>query len=176
MRRADSFGALVAITIASLLFTLGCSRDLNPVGPQVNVFQFVPRLPREQLEAAPESLSSVSPGVSVNIFMWRDFQPLSPANGKPLIAVVTLRAPVGSMVPSGVHPEYLWVLTTDSIWSAPLVLEDPNHMPANELEVVARNGPKWGPGTLVDAVVGIQAPSDSLQLVLIRGASIARTD
>ncbi len=45
-----------------------------------------PDIPIETLLAAPDTLNIEDQSIVLTTYLWRDFQPLSPPNGKPLIA------------------------------------------------------------------------------------------
>jgi hypothetical protein len=84
--------------------------------------------------------------------MWRDFMPISPPDGRPLAAVLTIRTEDGSPVPPTITADTSWVIHDADVWTA-AVEERPRAETAPAYEVIARNGPKWGPGITVDVVV-----------------------
>ena len=87
--------------------------------------------------------------------LWRDFMPISPPDGKPLIAVMQIRTDDGSPVPAGIAADPSWGIYGDEVWSS-FVEPRPRSETGPIYEVVARNGPKWGPGVSVDVVVRLR--------------------
>jgi hypothetical protein len=107
---------------------------------------------------------------------WRDFQPVAPPDGQPLIVVV-MASPSDMMpLPDDLAIDRVWVLKGEEQWSA--APEEPGgrgESPATRLEVSARNGPKWGPGIEVDVVVRLKQGKKTW-LVRAPGVDIKRTD
>lgn len=107
--------------------------------------------------------------------LWRDFQPISPPDGKPLIATIRVAAVDGGSFPPDITVDRLWVYGP-SVWdTAPTeVRRSPDAGRSSQIEVVAREGPKWEPGTRVDVVIRLRSGSASFHLQLI-GVPIERT-
>ena len=106
---------------------------------------------------------------------WRDFQPVAPPDGQPLIVVAEVSPSDMMPLPSDLAIDRVWVLHGRREWSA--VPEQPGGQepPATRLEVSARNGPKWGPGIKVDVVVRMRRGEETW-LVRAPGVDIKRTD
>ena len=105
---------------------------------------------------------------------WRDFQPVAPPNGQPLIVVVKVSSADGTSLPAGLSMDRVCVLDGKKEWSA--APEPATREPAAaRLESVVRGGPKWDPGTKVDVVVRLK---QGKQAWLLRqaGVTIKRTD
>ena len=102
--------------------------------------------------------------------LWRDFMPISPPDGKALVTVLQVRAEDGSEVPATVVVDMVWVLNGADVCSALPREERSRHETAPIYELVARDGPKWGPGITVDVVVRLrdQGGHDSLLRVANR--------
>lgn len=131
---------------------------------------------RADLEAAPAAVTLAGQSVSVEPYLWRDFASISPPDGRPLVASVRLRAAGGVPLAADVTADSVWVISGPEAWAARAVQEQPRSATGAYLEVVARNGPKWGPGMRVDVVV--RARDGAGRVVYVRAADqpIARTD
>lgn len=152
-------------TLALLLgAALGCGAD--PAGPRP--------LPAPELRAAPLTVTLAGATLALETSLWRDFQPSSPPDGKPLIAVMRVRTAGGSPMPPAVRADAAWVVYGDRVWSAAVAEEYPRE--ASSFEVVAREGPKWGPGVTVDVVVRLRDAGGATALLRATAQPIHRTD
>ena len=106
----------------------------------------------------PEELASVPGAVvlggvtlTLETYLWRDFMPPSPPEGRPLAARLVVRSSDGSSLPSGL------VMTTVSVYyQGQTWLSSPVSDPSpNPTMYVARSsgGPLWGPGVRVNVSV-----------------------
>lgn len=104
---------------------------------------------------------------------WRDFQPVAPPDGQPLVVALKVSAPDGTPVPA-VLIDNVWVLKGKEQWSAkPEKAIQEQGVP--HLETAVRGGPKWGPGINVDVVVRLKQGKKTW-LVRAAGVEIKRTD
>jgi hypothetical protein len=94
--------------------------------------------------------------------------PIAPPDGQPLIAVLKISTEDGSQVPAGIIADAIWVIHNAEVWSA-AVEQRPRAETAPDYEVVARNGPKWGPNVAVDVVV--QLVDSARRAFLLRAPS-----
>ncbi|MFO7674959.1 MAG: hypothetical protein R6X12_01375 [bacterium] len=101
--------------------------------------------------------------------LWRDFQPVAPPDGQPMMAIAGLVADDDLPLPEDITIDRLWVLNGDEQW-APKPAAG-----ADRLTVHAADGPKWGPGISVDVVLRI-ARGKQTWLVRAPGVPIKRTD
>ena len=108
------------------------------------------------LASAPLQVTLGGRVLSLEASLWRDFMPISPPDGKPLIAAARVKSDNGSPVPATIVAETLWVLNGNETWSATPREERPRSDTAPVYEVVARDGPKWSPGAMVDVVVRLR--------------------
>lgn len=108
-------------------------------------------------------------------YLWRDFQPSSPSNGRPMIAVIRVQSVDGSRLPAGVSADSVWVLWGAQTWAARAVEEQPRTASAI-FEVVARDGPKWGPNVRVDVVLRLHDASGTVRYVRMADQLVNRTD
>ncbi|AFY69316.1 hypothetical protein Pse7367_1018 [Thalassoporum mexicanum PCC 7367] len=116
--------------------------------------------------------------VGLDVFLWRDFQPISPADGKPMLTLVKLVEPetTKSIDLEGLAAKNLWVFNgadtneaTGEIWATQLEQQLPS-------EYMARQGPKWEPGTEVNVVVELVDAAENVYLLKAEQQIIQRTD
>jgi hypothetical protein len=129
-----------------------------------------PSLLPSDLAAAPTRVILAGKSLVLDASLWRDFMPISPPDGRPLTAVLQVRAEDGSQVPATVGADMVWVLNGADAWSTVPREERSRNETAPIYELVARDGPKWGPGITVDVVVRLhdQGGRDSLLRVANR--------
>ena len=136
--------SFTSIALAGLL--LACRG--NPTAP---VSLSVPKL-----RAAPTVVTLAGKPLVLEASLWRDFMPISPPDGQPLVAVLQIKAADGSAVPSSVRADAAWVVFGDEVWATPVAEEQARDETAPFYEVVARDGPKWGPGVTVEVIVQLR--------------------
>jgi hypothetical protein len=138
---------LVILTISALVVLPACDDDVSapdsPLPYDVSLSQLV---------SAPEILDLPSQNYHLKADLWRDFMPISPPDGKPLIAVVRLVS--DAPIPDDVTLVYLWVVNDGLVWATKFS-EEPVRS-GNTIQGVARGGPKWGPDISVDVVVAVK--------------------
>jgi hypothetical protein len=126
------------------------------------------------LASAPERVQVDAREYTLTANAWRDFQPVAPPQGQPLIVVVKV-LPVDKMtVPDDLAIDHLWVLNGKEQWS--MKPEPAAQEPAaTSIEAAVRGGPKWGPGIKVDVVARLKQGRKTF-LVRAAGVDIRRTD
>lgn len=142
------------------LFLLSCSSSLDP---DYHIEDSLERLPIETLNSAPKSLTVDGIELSLKSDLWRDFMPITPPDGKPLIARIELRAQDERALPEQLNADAVWVLYEDQVWGARLTETQFEH-DSTRLVKVARNGPKFGPGENATVVVRIVYGDESYLL------------
>ena len=125
---------------------------------------------------APRVVGVEGTSVRVEAYLWRDFQPISPPDGKPLVAILRIQTVDGARIPSTLTADSAWVYNGASVWATAVVEEQPRGAGAAAFQVVARNGPKWGPGVEVDVVVRLRDAAGHGVLLQAPGQLIGRTD
>jgi hypothetical protein len=125
---------------------------------------------------APRIVSMDGATLRLEASLWRDFQPISPPDGKPLIASLRLLTVDGASIPSTLRADSVWIYNGAAVWSASVTEEQSRSAGASFFEVVARNGPKWGPGIEVDVVVQLHDAAGQPFLLQAPRALIGRTD
>lgn len=95
----------------------------------------------DSLSTTPLGVVIGSDAITVDGWADRDFMPVSPPDGKPLVAAVTLHGATPDLAVT-----QLWVVQGDAVWRAA-----PDS--AYGTTWLARGGPKWAPGSEVYVVV-----------------------
>lgn len=121
------------------------------------------------VEAAPLSVEIDGRALRLEVDLWRDFQPVAPPDGQPLMAVARVVAEDGRFLPEDVAVSRVWVLNGREQWAPELSAA------AEPMLAHMTDGPKWGPGISVDVVVRLERGGESW---LLRAADqpIKRTD
>jgi hypothetical protein len=156
------------MVIGVLFVAAGCGDDTTDSG--------ITGVSLAQLQTAADTIEMSGHTYVLETYLWRDFQPISPPDGKPLIALIRLVEVDSNDIPDEICVDRIWVVNGDQVWAAEFSDEPRPSTPDSKLERVARDGPKWGPGIEVDVVVGVQAGSGSLRLLAARKQTIHRTD
>lgn|SRR5690554_633220 len=131
-------------------------------------------LPLNTLQAAPDTLRVGEVTLVLETEMWRDFMPIAPPDGHPLVAIFRIYSPETTALPEDLIVEAGWVIHEDDVWEthfADGVMESP----PGQLVRIAHGGPKWGPGILVDAVVQVRH-NNQTSLLRASDQNIMRTD
>ena len=127
------------------------------------------------LQTAPEIANIGDVSYALEAYLWRDFMPVSPPDGKSMIVLVRAIELDSEEFASDIEACCLWVINGHDIWTTRFSDEGRPLRPPNELEKVARDGPKWGPGIWVDVVVGLRDGEGNLYLVRQSNQLIDRT-
>jgi len=156
--------------LLSLLITASFIQCSDPVSVP-------PDIPIETLLAAQDTLSFENQSVVLTTYLWRDFQPISPPNGKPLIALVYIETPDSSDLPSSLNPNAIYIVYNNQVWKSFFSTEErpPDELKPFRITKIARDGPKWGPNVYVDVIVRISA-GDKVYLLRASEQYIGRTD
>ncbi len=117
------------------------------------------------LMAAPTTITLAGKTLTLTTWLWRDFQPIAPPDGRPLVALLQVQTADGSVVPGTVRADTVWVIFGTEIWSGIPREERPRAETTPVYEVVARDGPKWGPGVAVEVVVRLQSANERALLL-----------
>lgn len=132
----------------------------------------------DKLLSAPEEIELRNGKYTLETYLWRDFMPISPPDGKPLIALIRITAADSREFPLSIDANRLWVINDREVWETGFSKEKIRRQPQrkHQLEKIARNGPKWGPGIRVDVVVRIIDRENNTYLLRASDQRIHRTD
>lgn len=135
-------------------------------------------LPLPTLEASPDTLNIGGKKLILTTYMWRDFMPVSPPDGKPLIAIFTILTADSTDLPSGLEADAAWVICEGEIWSTWIDEEAPPPENGDPFQLirVARDGPRFGPDVFVTAVVRLTDNQGTVYLLKAENQYIHRTD
>jgi len=102
---------------------------------------------------ADETLTIGSNSFVLEAYLWRDFMPICPPNGKLMISINWLVSTESAKIPDNISMVKQYVFYKDSVWVSNYenVIPTPS-LPENKKEGVSRNGPKWGPNIYVDII------------------------
>ncbi len=124
-----------------------------------------------QMREVPLQVSFAGQTLFLEAYLWRDFMPVAPKEGRPLAAVLRLRSR-GEPVSRAVRVDSAWVIWGDRVWAmAPRA----DAHSGGDMELLARGGPRWPPGTEVEVVVRLRE-RDAYALVRAARQRIRRTD
>ena len=153
----------------AILLSLGCT-DLGQEVP--------PDIPVERLQTAPDTVVVEGRTLVLTTYMWRDFMPISPPGGKPLIVIAYITAVDSTPLPSTISADAIWILTDSLVWKGGFTAEPtpPGESRPNCLRRVARDGPLWGPYVSVDVVVRVLDGHGNVSLLRAPQQWISRTD
>jgi hypothetical protein len=130
-----------------LIALCGCAQR-GPTAPE--------SISASTLIQAPTTVAIEGKTLTLTASLWRDFQPISPPDGKPMIAGLQVQSLDGSSVPATVTADTVWLVHGTEVWSG-VAREERSRQDAGPLyEVVARDGPKWEPGVLVDVILQLR--------------------
>jgi len=101
--------------------------------------------------------------------------PICPPGGHPLIAGVKVAADPPSPARLSIQAFRLVLVYGSTLWITGVVEEHGSRRNQSGFEVVAREGPKWEPGVLVDAVLEIRDGDGHSYLVRAAEQRIHRT-
>jgi hypothetical protein len=154
----------VSVALGCLAFITACGSA--PTSPS--------DLPTSTLSSAPTRVVADGQGLTLTAFLSRDFMPISPPDGKPLGGVLRIKTDDRSPVPASVSVDTSWVIHDTDVWST-TVEQRPRVETAPDYEVIARNGPKWGPNVTVDVVVRLRDSNGHMFLLRAPGQTIIGT-
>ena len=130
------------------------------------------------LEDIPDTLKIENKSIILKTEMWRDFQPISPQNGKPLIAIFWIKTIDSTSLPEGIEADAAWIICEDEIWDTYFLDEEPPDYEVQpyQLYKIARDGPKFGPNIYADVVVRIIDNMNIIYYLKAKDQYIYRTD
>jgi hypothetical protein len=126
-----------------------------------------PTLPIDILLSAPEQVEIEGRKYVLETSLWRDFMPICPPDGEPLIALIWVTATDSLEFPSSINADRLWVIKDHEVWETKFSNEARPKEPyrKHQLEKIARDGPKWGPRIQVEVVVRISEKNKGTYLL-----------
>ena len=90
----------------------------------------------------------------LDAFLWRDYMPICPPDGKNLISINWLINIDSVSIPDNLDITNQYVINNDSIWLANYETDTIDTSPF-KIKKSSSNGPKWGPNISVDVIVKV---------------------
>jgi hypothetical protein len=137
-------------------FVLYLSQALDRIVELLEATTASPQPTVKALTDAPETITIEGRQLVIETYLGRDFQPISPPDGKLLIASLKLKTTDNTNLPAGVEVVNVWVINGELIWlpTAKEIRRGDNQ--SSTMQIIVRDGPKWGPGIKVDVVVELK--------------------
>ncbi|HYD51252.1 MAG TPA: hypothetical protein VEA99_01445 [Gemmatimonadaceae bacterium] len=144
-----------ALAVLTALLLVSCDDELTEPRPQ------------SELLEAPTAVTVGAQSLVLEPYVYRDFMPgAAPPGGSAMIAGIRVRATNGAALPRSFRADSVWVIAgPQQVWAAPLAEHRFDDAPPYTYESVARDGPKWAPGTPIDVVVRVRDGSGPPQLL-----------
>ncbi len=160
------FKNLLIIIFAGLLFAQVNASSKKP-----------PKPPKMDLSTARDTIRIAGVDLILETYLWRDFMPVSPKDGKPLRAVVNLIPVNKPSLPQDVMMDKIWIVNDQETWSDSLsyVGQKVTGAKLSKLEMMVQGGPKWEPGTLVKVIVQVKDDQGKIFLLQAKDQPIHRT-
>lgn len=118
----------------------------------------------------------IAPASASGTYLWRDFMPVSPPDGRPLLASIRVVAADGGAFPQDITVDRAWIYGP-TVWdTAPAEVRRAPEAgtPPQQIDVFASDGPKWDPGIEVDIVLRLRSGA-ATYLLRLTGVTIERT-
>jgi len=128
-----------------------------------------------ELSSIPQRIVVAGESLMLETYIWRDFMPISPPDGRAMIAAVSVKTLSADKFPAGIYSDSLWLFKNGDTWATTFSNEDRPGDPY-VLSKVARDGPLWKPGIAVDAVVRLKDSHGNTWLLKAVNQTIHRTE
>jgi len=128
-------------------------------------------------EKAVDTLTIGSNSFILDAELWRDFMPISPPNGQPMVSINWLISVDSVKIPDNIRMIRQYVIYQDEIWVANYLNDERPPQPPYRIEKISKNGPKWGPHIYVDVISLIRDIQNSKDYYIQRrNVYVGRTD
>jgi len=152
-----------------------CDKDNDNNGNKSKAVQDA-QLVLELFDKSSETLKIGQEEYILEAYLWRDFQPISPPDGKPLSSINRLINVDSTDISLKVDLVEQYVIKNDYVWITPYDHTSP-HTPGFRIEKISRNGPKWGPDIHVDVIAKVRdLDTDRNYFIRKENVNILRTD
>ena len=161
---------IFALFVVGLLFVLSCNsnpEDDSGVGPGI---------PETVINAAPAMATVAQVDYIAKVYPYRDFMPGRGQAERGLIAIAQICRGDLLAIPRDLHLKHLWVFQGRECWSAKLGEEQEDFGSGVCRVAIAREGPKWEPGSKVDVVIGFVIGDSGMYIVRTATTEIERAD
>ncbi len=110
------------------------------------------------MNAAADTLTVDSVTFHLSTYIWRDFQPITPPEGKPLRANIEIVSDPPVAIEQYFEVKQIRLQYQDQVWEVNLDANSTLRRQPGRLKVSLRGGPLWEPGKTVDVIVKLQDP------------------
>lgn len=161
-----------------LLLATGCLVDNNSDENEINGTVVGDRAIISEVMKATQTSTLDGISLTVDAFVWRDFQPTIPQNGKNgILSSVTLQSVNGEPITGRFRLTQQFVVNTDEVWIPDFENEDSPGDDSATIRKISRNGPIWEPGDDVQVGVNIEDQQTGKSMLLsVKDLGIVRTD
>ena len=128
----------------------------------------------DDLIKSPTSIQIDSTNFVLSVYLWRDFMPISPPDGKPMLASVEILTSDSSDFPENIDADKMWVIDSTNSWET--FLYDQSVHESYSILKKASNGPKWEIGLYLDVVVRLVQDDTLYHYLKIEDVLLRRTD
>jgi hypothetical protein len=126
-----------------------------------------------ELKKSPDTLKIGNHTIVLSTYLWRDFMPISEENGSKLLAVNKLVEVDSLSLPNNWILKKQYVILGSDIWV------NSYHETRKERDYIwygfGKDGPKWGPDTLVDVVCEFEVSGKNYR-IMARSQNINQTN
>ena len=116
----------------------------------------------QTLKVTPKISEAFIDSLQLSVYLWRDFQPITPPKGKPLRVKIAIRSTNPQILDSLSIEKMILIHQSDSVVVTGSKIQSIIERLDGELRWVWRKGPYWPPKTLVDVFVYVRIPSGQL--------------
>lgn len=136
----------------SCLILFGCEQEPS----DDHQFIYDPAAIEWLLEESCDTIRIDSMKYILEAYLYRDFMPVSPPEGRPMVSLNCLVALDSTEIPRAINLIKQFVIYHDTIWVKDYEKDDYDDTTRTyQLCRVSKNGPMWEPGVLVDVIAEI---------------------
>lgn len=166
------------LLVAVFISLLSCIKEDSSEKDDIN---YNIRLDKELVQQlntdAYDTLIIESGSYILDAYIWRDFQPISPLNGKPMFSINWLINIDSVKIPDNLDLIKQFVINKDSIWISDYKNDTRPIQPLYKIEKYSNSGPKWGPNIYVDVIAQIyDSQTDKVYFLKCKNKFVSRTD
>lgn len=135
-----------------------------------------PNIPETELNAAQPVVTIDQVTYTAEVFPYRDFMPGPSEQERGMIAITGICRSDSLELPQSLHLERVWIFYGHERWFTELSEERPDYRGNFCRQAVARGGPKWEPGSMVDVVIGFSIGDSGVYLIRTATTKVERTE
>lgn len=163
-------------TLRFIIFTLIILLSVSCSDDEIPNWRVDQQRINELLSMSSEQITIDGTALELYSYLWRDFMPISPPNGKDLISINWLVDVDSVAIPNSIILSEQYVIFGDSLWTTSYSQEQREIQPYI-IERISRDGPKWGSNVEVTVIAKIVDSNTNSEYFLIRDNQlIERTD